>query len=222
MLASRNSHEDDLLAVGGEIAIDCVVDLPALAEASEPLRSEVVDVEAAVPGVVIRIAVEEDPALHFQSGVGRIRGFFASAAPGAGGWGLDSEQYGTHTPKHCCRHRSSRPASAEIFRSTRVAGRLLCACGYRHCDQENGLDRGTAELDRGVHGTCLEFRPPIGNIRPEPAVHFRRYILHSAGAVSTGDQPDCNRFTQPGLADRPAQRRLAGRCVYKVGRVIAG
>ncbi len=64
MLASRNSHEDDLFAVRGEIAVDGVVDLPAFAEASEPLRPEVVEIEAAVPRIVIRVAVEQDSAIE--------------------------------------------------------------------------------------------------------------------------------------------------------------
>ena len=159
MLASRDSHEDDLLAVRGEIAVDGVVDLPAFAEASEPLRREIVEIEAAVPCVVIRIAVEEDSATKLRSGVGRVRGLVASAAPCGGGCGLASESRGTHTQKICPRHRRARSAVAENIRFTRLADYLMCARGRGNGHQDHGVYCGASKRAHDFHSTVPKVLP---------------------------------------------------------------
>ena len=122
------------------------------------LASEVVEIEAAVPCVVIRIAVEDDPAVKPRRGVGRIRGLFASAAPRRSGCGLACESYGTRTPKVCSGYRGARSVVAEVFRLTRRAGNHLRTCRRGHCQEDNGLDRGASKLARGVHRSDLKYR----------------------------------------------------------------
>ena len=80
--------EEDVRTAGGEFAVDRVDDPPALAEACELLPAEVVEIEAAVPRVVIRVAVEQEPAAKPRSGVGPIGGLCAVTrlAPVYGGW----------------------------------------------------------------------------------------------------------------------------------------
>ena len=128
MLASGHAHEDDLPAVGREVAVDCVVDPPALAEACEPLRPEVVEIKPAVPRIIVRVAVEQEPAAKLRGGVGPIRGLVAGAAPRALGWQLAFGCYGSQTLKIGSRDRRDPLAIVEAFCLAGVAaGPWACA-----------------------------------------------------------------------------------------------